>query len=158
MFRPMRRHKQALSPEDCLALLTQEKRGVLSLLGDEGFPYGIPMDHWLDPASGCLYFHCAPEGHKLDAMARCDKVSYCVLSQGKPVENHWALEFSSVVVFGRLSVVEDEQLRLKILRGMGAKFPAGDAYIEDEISRLLDRVLCLRLRPEHISGKRVTES
>ena len=46
MFRKMRRFKQQLSDEECIAGLRSETRGVLSMLGDDGYPYGIPMNHW----------------------------------------------------------------------------------------------------------------
>ena len=79
MFRPMRRWKQQLSDEDCIAILKSELRGILSVLGDDGYPYGIPMNHWYCEADGKLYFHGAKTGHKIDAISQCDKVSYCVL-------------------------------------------------------------------------------
>ena len=46
MFRRMRRFNQQLSEEDCIAVLKTERRGVLSMIGDGGYPYGIPMNHW----------------------------------------------------------------------------------------------------------------
>ena len=82
MFREMRRFKQQISKEECTEVLRNEPRGVLSVLGDDGYPYGIPMDHWYSETDGKLYFHCAKEGHKLDAIAKCDKAGYCVMDQG----------------------------------------------------------------------------
>ena len=70
MFREMRRFKQVLSQEECIEVLKNEPRGVLSLIGEDGYPYGIPMDHWYCEEDGKLYFHCAKEGHKLDAVKR----------------------------------------------------------------------------------------
>ena len=68
MFRKMRRFKQQLTAEECVAILKREKRGVLSVIGDDGYPYGMPLDHYYDEGSGKLYFHCAKAGHKLDAI------------------------------------------------------------------------------------------
>ena len=73
MFREMRRIKQQIPNEECIEILKTEPRGVLSVLGDDGYPYGIPMDHWYSEADGKLYFHGAKEGHKLDAIKACDK-------------------------------------------------------------------------------------
>ena len=78
MFREMRRFKQKISTEDCVRLLNDQKRGVLSMIGDDGYPYGIPMDHLYSESENKLYFHCAKVGHKIDAIQACDKVSYCV--------------------------------------------------------------------------------
>lgn len=158
MFRPMRRYKQQLPREACLELLRREKRGVLSLLGDDGYPYGVPIDFWYCPEDGCLYFHCAGEGHKIDAMDRCDKVSFCVCSQGEAIEGDWALGFESVIVFGRLSRVEEPERIPAVLRGLTEKFTDDHAYIDREIRTHIHHVQCLVLRPEHITGKRVTES
>jgi nitroimidazol reductase NimA-like FMN-containing flavoprotein (pyridoxamine 5'-phosphate oxidase superfamily) len=55
-------------------------------MGDEGYPYGLPIDHWYCPENGKLYFHCGKIGHKLDAIRTCDKVSYCVMDSGTPEE------------------------------------------------------------------------
>ena len=76
MFRKMRRFKQQLEESECIELLKSEPRGVLSLIGDNGYPYGIPMDHFYCEENGRLYFHCAKEGHKIDALTACDKASY----------------------------------------------------------------------------------
>lgn len=109
MFREMRRIKQALSQDECTEVLKNEPRGVLSLIGENGYPYGIPMDHWYCEDDGKLYFHCAKEGHKLDALNACSKASYCVYDQGYRKEGEWALNIRSVVIFGQISVVENER-------------------------------------------------
>ena len=41
MFRPMRRIKQQISDDEALEVLKNAKRGVLSVIGDDGWPYGI---------------------------------------------------------------------------------------------------------------------
>ncbi len=158
MFRPMRRFGQQLPEETCLELLRREKRGVLSLLGDEGYPYGVPLDFWYCPEDGCLYFHCAPEGHKIDAMNCCDKASFCVCDQGTAIEGDWALRFESVIVFGRLARVEEPERIQAALRGLAGKFTEDSSYIEREIESYVNRVRILALRPEHITGKRIKES
>ena len=82
MFRGMRRFKQQVSEEECIRVLKEQPRGVLSMIGDDGYPYGIPLDHWYCEENGRLYFHGAKEGHKIDAVTRCDKVSFCVMDEG----------------------------------------------------------------------------
>ena len=70
MFRTMRRYKQRISGEECIRILQEEKRGILSVHGEDGYPYGIPMNHWYNPEDGKLYFHGAKTGHKIDAIAK----------------------------------------------------------------------------------------
>lgn len=76
MFRKMRRYKQALELPECIDILKKEVRGVLSVIGDGGYPYGVPIDYWYDESNGCIYFHGAKEGHKIDALRACDKASF----------------------------------------------------------------------------------
>ena len=158
MFRPMRRIKQQITNEECIEILKNEPRGVLSVLGDDGYPYGIPMDHWYSEADGKLYFHGAKEGHKIDAIKACDKVSYCVMDKGFRKENDWALNIRSVVVFGRMKIVTDEEKRVEIGTNLCRKFTDDEAYIEREIKNALPRALFLELTPEHMTGKLVNES
>lgn len=158
MFRKMRRFKQELSKDECIEVLKNEPRGVLSVLGDDGYPYGIPMDHWYDEESGNLYFHGAKEGHKLDAISKCDKVSYCVYDQGYRKDGEWALNIKSVVVFGRLHPVTDADTTLKACKNLCQKFTDDPKYLEYELTHSLPRVLCLELIPEHMTGKLVKES
>lgn len=46
MFREMARKKQLISEEECIELLKKEPRGVLSVLGDDDYPYGMPLNHY----------------------------------------------------------------------------------------------------------------
>ena len=157
-FRSMRRFKQQITQEECLAVLKAEKRGVLSLLGENGYPYGVPMNHWFCEEDGRLYFHAAKEGHKLDAIKACDKVCYTVVEKGAPVEGDWALKVKSVVVFGRMSLVTDEEQAVKICSAICRKFTDDEDYLRRELASALPRVQCLALTPEHMTGKLVTES
>lgn len=130
----------------------------MSMLGEDGYPYGIPLSHWYDPESGNIYFHGAREGHKIDAIRKSEKVSFCVMDQGFRKDGEWALNIRSVVVFGRISPVEDHQKTLEICTNLCRKFTEDEEYLAKELESAGDRVLCLELVPEHISGKIVNES
>ncbi len=79
MFRKMRRFKQQITEEECMQILEKEPRGILSVLGDDDYPYGVPLDFWYDREENKIYFHGAKSGHKLDAIQKHDKVSFCVM-------------------------------------------------------------------------------
>ena len=158
MFREMLRKKQQLSHAECIALLQSERRGVLSVIGDGGYPYGTPMNHYYDGERGCLYFHCGNVGHRLEALQKEPKVSFCVYEQGSAPEGEWALRVRSVVVFGRIEILEDPALIAHICTELSRKFTSDEAYIAREIAEHAHRTKLLRLVPEHISGKLVTES
>lgn len=98
MFRKMRRFKQQISNEECVEILKNEKRGVLSVIGDNGYPYGIPLNHYYDEKTNSIFFHGAKEGHKIDAIKK------------------------------------------------------------NEINHSANRVLCLKITIDHMTGKKVNES
>ena len=158
MFRPMRRFKQQISDADCIRILQEERRGVLSMLGEDGYPYGIPLNHWYNPEDGKIYFHGAKTGHKIDAISKCDKVSYCVMDEGYRKNGDWALNFNSVVVFGRMRIVEDEEKKWEICTNLVRKFTDDEAYLQKELANAFGRVNCLELAIEHMTGKLVNES
>lgn len=158
MFRKMRRFKQKLSEAECIELLRQEPRGVLSVIGEDGYPYGIPMDHWFDEKHGRLCFHGAAEGHKIDALRAENRVSYCVYNSGYRNPGEWALNIRSVIVFGRMSIVNSGERKVEICTNLCKKFTDDPTYIERELALAGDRVCCLELEIEHMTGKAVKES
>ncbi len=158
MFRDLTRKKQQLPESECIEILRTEPRGVLSVLGDNGYPYGMPMNHWYDEKSGKIYFHGGKHGHKIDALKACDRVSYCVCDSGFRREGEWALNFRSVIVFGRMRFVDDLDRVIEISRQLSYKFTDDDDYIEKEIAGFARNTLCLELEVEHICGKLVNES
>lgn len=158
MFREMRRFRQKLDDKDCIRLLQTQPRGVLSMVGDNGYPYGIPMDHWYSETDHTIYFHCAKAGHKIDAISACDKVSYCVIDEGYRKDGEWALNIKSVIVFGRIHPVEDETKKREICTNLVKKFTDDEEYLEKELANSFSRVTCLALVIEHMSGKLVNES
>ncbi len=157
MFRPMRRFKQQLSQEDCISILKSEVRGVLSLLGDEDYPYGVPLDFYYSEEDGHIYFHGAGEGHKIDSIKKHDKASFCVMDKGTPDDESWFLHFKSVIVFGRIKIVEDHAKALDICRKLSYRFGLAPDVVEKMVEKSGARVTCLELIPEHITGKAVKE-
>ena len=150
----MRRHRQQLSQEECVEILTNEPRGVLALLGDDDYPYAIPMSHvYVD---GKIYFHGAMTGHKNDAVKKHDKASYCVMDKG--VKTDWWYTFRSVIVFGRIRTLTDRDEKIDKLTHIGDKFfPTHDETVS-EINKLLDRTEVFEITIEHMTGKVVEEN
>ena len=158
MFRELARKNKRLPQEDCIALLQNERRGVLSVHGDDGYPYGSPMNHYYNADDGCLYFHCGRAGHRLDALRRDDKVSYCVMDKGVRPEGEWAYNVRSVIVFGRVEIIDDWDTMVDITTRLCRLFPCDEEYIRKEIAQFGKGTLLLKLTPEHICGKLVNEA
>ena len=115
------------------------------------------MDHFYDEESGRIYFHGAAEGHKIDAILSDPKVCYCVHDSGFLKDEDWALNISSVVVFGRISIVEEREKVLQMVRRIGQKFYPTEAEVEHELEKSGHRVCCLELVIDHMTGKLVNE-
>ncbi len=158
MFRELLRKNKALSQEECINVLKTETRGVLSVLGDNDYPYGMPMNHWYNEEDGNIYFHCGKVGHRLDALKKHDKVSFCTYDNGYRNEGEWALNVKSVIVFGRIEIVDDMDNIVDITTKLSHKFTQDEDYISEEIKKYAKGTLLLKLVPENICGKLVTES
>ena len=158
MFRELTRIKQKLTEEECLEVLKNELRGVLSVLGDGGYPYGMPLNHYYCPEDGKIYFHSGMKGHRTDSFKRCPKASFCVMDKGFRKPGEWALNIKSVIVFGQIDIIEDREKIIEISRRLSHKFTNDEAYIAKEIERSGAHTMLFALVPEHICGKLVNEA
>jgi len=158
MFRELTRKDKQLSMAECVHVLKTEKRGVLSVNGDEGYPYAMPMNHWYSEEDGKIYFHCGKAGYRLDALKRDNRVCFCVHDEGYRKPGQWPLNVKSVIVFGRIAITDNLAKIADITTKLSYKFIQDDAHIQAEIEAYAHRTLLLELTPEHICGKLVEES
>lgn len=154
-FRPMRRFMQALEAEECQALLAGGYRGFLSLVGDGGYPYTVPLNYVYE--AGKLYFHCAKEGHKTDAIRACDKACFTVLGEPVKETDDWWYHVCSVICFGRIRIIDSPEETDFRLRQIGRKYFPENYDMEGDMQRNGPRALVLEFTVEHCSGKRVKE-
>ena len=155
-FRKMRRSRQQLRLSESRAILERNTCGVLALAGDGGYPYALPMSYAY--REGKIYFHAARTGHKIDAIARCPKASFCVVDQDKIVPEKFTTHYRSAIAFGRIRVAEDPEEILTGLRALGEKYsPGRDTELEEEIGKELAAVAVLVLTVEHLTGKQAIE-
>lgn len=158
MFREMIRKNKQLSMEECEKVLKTETRGVLSVLGDDAYPYGMPMNHWYNEEDGKVYFHSGNIGYRLEALRKHNKVSFCTFDQGYRKEGDWALTVKSVIIFGKIEIIDDMETIIDITTKLSHKFTQDEEYIRQEIERSGHKTLLLALTPEHICGKLVHEA
>ena len=152
----MRRKRQQLSNEESIAILEKATAGTLALLGDEGYPYAVPISYVYH--EGKLYFHSALSGHKVDAIRSCDKASFCVIEQDDVQPKKYTTFFRSVIAFGRIHIIDDEQEKLSTARMLGNRYnPNDEESLRQEIESALSRMLMLRFDIEHLTGKEAIE-
>lgn len=156
MPHPMRRYHQRLSDAACLDILDRGTSGVMALLGEDGYPYAVPLSYVR--RDDRLYFHSARAGHKLEAIAHCDRASFCVVDQDRVVPKDYTSYFRSVIAFGTVRVLEDRGEKGEALRLLAAKyFPDDPEGREAEVQKTLASVTMLELTTEHITGKEAIE-
>lgn len=157
MFREMRRFKQSLSEEKIIEILKTEKRATLSVNGDDGYPYGIPVNFVFDAEKNKIYIHCAKEGHKFDAIKRDSKVCFTTWTKGIQQENDWSYFVDSVVVFGKARILEDEKEIYEPIKKLGMKYYPTEEEVDLEIKKDMFRVRMIEITIEHMTGKHVHE-
>ncbi len=157
MFREMRRKRQALPLEQCEEVLRRGTSGVLALSGDEGYPYAVPISYCYDGSR--LYFHCAKEGHKLDAIRREPRASFCVIDQDQVVPEEYTTYFRSVIVFGRVTVLEDDGAKRAAVEKLALKYAPADRaeHRREYIDREWAPLCMLEMTVDHMTGKEAVE-
>ena len=106
IFREMRQKKQELSRQEIADILHKGTSGVLALLGDNDYPYAVPISYVYD--DGKIYFHGAKNGHKIDAIQRTAKASFCVIDKDLVVPEEYTNYFRSVIAFGQIRIIEGD--------------------------------------------------
>ena len=155
-FREMRRKRQQLSDEESISILQKATSGTLALLGDNGYPYAVPISYVY--ADGKLYFHSALSGHKVDAIRNCDKASFCVIDKDDVQPEKYTTYFRSVIAFGRIHIIEDDQEKLETARLLGDRYnPNQEEALQKELEKGLSRMVMIRFDIEYLTGKEAIE-
>lgn len=155
MFRKMRRGKQLLSMEDLVAVMDRCTNGVLACLGDEGYPYAVPLSYVY--FNGKIYFHSAKAGHKIDAIMNNPKVSFSVIDEDTIASEKYTTYFRSVIAFGKARIAEGDEW-LAAFAALVEKY-SGDQPEEakhQEITGCAQSYL-IAIDVEHITGKEAIE-
>lgn len=156
MFREVRRQNRILEDQDrIIELLNNSEFGFLSLgTGENGYSYGIPISYAYDEPTNSLYFHCAPEGHKLDALAKNNKVSFCVVGVTKPIAEQFTTLYESVIAFGTADTQLNNEEKRKALRLLVKKYSPGFEEVgEKYMDSSWDRTATFKIEIEHITAK-----
>lgn len=157
MFRPIRRKSRAIAEEDAKQLLFQERRGILAVNGDDGYPFAIPVNYYYDRENEKIYFHGAKGGHKVDSLKKSDKVCFTVYGNEHFKEGEWAPYVQSTVVFGRCHLIEDAQMTEDRVRELAMKYYPTKEAVEEEIAKDIKATQLYEITIEHLTGKQVQE-
>ncbi len=156
LFREMRRKKQLLPIEETEDILKNGQSGVLAVSGDDEYPYAVPISYVYD--SGKIYVHCATSGHKLDGIARNNKVSFCVIGTDHIVPEEFTTYYRSAIAFGKARILAGDAEKRTALKRIVRKYSPGyEDEGDEEIQRTLDRVCMVEITIEHMTGKEAIE-
>jgi len=156
MFRGMRRKRQDLTETETLAVLQSCSSGVLAVQGDDGYPYAVPLSFAYE--DGRLFFHSAVAGHKIDAIERNAKASFCVIAADDVVQSKFTTHFRSAIVFGKARVVTEDSEKRHALECLAKRYSPD--YLDAagaEIDGAWKRVCVVELVIEHMTGKAAIE-
>lgn len=156
MFREMRRKNQNMSKEESISVLEKGTSGVLALCAENDYPYAVPLSYVYHASK--LFFHSAGTGHKLDMIAKNQRVSFCVIDQDQIVPEKLTTYFRSVIVFGRAEILKNDTDKKAALEKLVAKYSS--AFVQEgmlEIEKLLRQVCVIQVSIEHMTGKEAIE-
>lgn len=157
MKREMRRIRQLMSAEDNIKVLDRNTNGVLSLTGDDGYPYPVPLSYVYN--DGKVYFHGAQQGYKVDAVKQSEKAAFCVVDTDEVDGPAYSTCFRSVIAYGKPRIVEDAEEKFHALRVLGLKY--NPAATEDGLKKFIDNeldVVCvIALDIDFMTGKEAIE-
>ena len=153
----MRRFKQELPYDECLHILQKNHSGTLALCDKESYPYALPLSYVYD--ENCIYFHSAKEGHKIDILQKNPKASFCIIDQDVIQPLEYTTYFKSVIVFGNIEILEDNESKIEPLKKLGSKYAPNNTKeaLDKEIQVGINNLVILKLNIDKISGKQAVE-
>lgn len=157
MFRPIRRKKREIPLEAAISLLEHERRGVLAMTGEDGYPYAVPLNFRYLKDENKIIFHSAKAGYKTECLTANPKVCFTVYGNVTVKDEPWAPNVQSAVIFGRCKPVEDRDRTLALVRLLAEKYYPNTALIDEEIAASGAAVRIYEIEIDHISGKEITE-
>lgn len=152
----MRRIKQQLTQEECEKILERGRTGVLAVLGDDGYPYTVPINYYY--TDGKIYLHCAKSGHKLDAIRSNPKVSFCVVERDDILQEKFTTLFKSAVAFGKAEILADKEEMRSSVTALAEKYCSD--FLDEvpaEVERGFDILCMIKINIEHLTGKQGKE-
>lgn len=162
MFREMRRKKQLLTEKESTEILMRGSFGVLSLSGDGGYPYSVPLNYVYCPGrqthqphrNDKIFFHSANSGHKIDAIRNSPKASFCVTAESTVIPAEYTTYYQSVIVFGEIRILEEDSEKRAAIEQLAQKYAPGDVSGRNlAIEQSWKNFCILELTPHHITGK-----
>jgi len=154
MFREIRRKDRLISQEAGIELLKKCEFGVLSVLGDDDYPYGVPVNFAYK--DNCIYIHCFLEGHKVDAIKKHPKVCLTAVGNAVVLKDQIATNYTSVIAFGKAEIVAppEEKIRKIAFDAIIDKFvPNDEEHTSNYVKAQESKTSVIAMTIEHLTCK-----
>jgi nitroimidazol reductase NimA-like FMN-containing flavoprotein (pyridoxamine 5'-phosphate oxidase superfamily) len=142
---------RVISEDAAKGILQHGEYGVLSTVSPEGQPYGVPLSY--SYADGVIYFHCAPDGHKVDNFGRNARISFCVVGKTEIMAEKFETQYESAIVFGEVKeltgTAKYRGLLELVKKYSGEYLEAGQQFIE----KVGGKTRVYQIEIESITGK-----
>jgi nitroimidazol reductase NimA-like FMN-containing flavoprotein (pyridoxamine 5'-phosphate oxidase superfamily) len=150
-IKKVRRKNREIGAHEAIELLSNCEYGVLSTVGKDGQPYGVPLSYAYK--NNCIYFHCALDGHKIENIKENSKVSFCVVGNTNVLPNKFSIQYESAIAFGVASEVQGAERNRALLWHLEKYSPEfieeGKKYIDQNEKA----TKVIKIEIGHISGK-----
>lgn len=151
MFREMRRQDRSVTLERAFEILKEADYGTLTLFGDDGYPYGVPVNHVV--VDNAIYFHAATEGKKLDSIHKNNRVGFTAVAYDELVPEKLSTKYASVIVMGTASIADDSEKRKALVEIMKRFAPDYMKLGEKSSNSSFGRTAIIKITIDHITGK-----
>jgi len=154
----LRRADKIMSMAEVDAFLAGAFCGRTATVGADGYPYVVPnLFVWL---RGQVYLHTAKvDGHFLANVRHADRISFEADQAGEvfpygPVECDTSVSYQSVIVFGRIRIIESDAEKIEFYSTFMAKYAPAESWGRERGSfPRRDKTIVYAITPEAITGK-----
>ena len=154
MFREIRRKDRLVSNEIGITILNKAVNGVISVLGDDDYPYGVPVNFAY--RDNCIYIHCYLDGHKIDAIKKHPKVCFTATTDEEVMKDQISTNYSSVIAFGKAELFppSDSEVRKTAFAAIIDKYIPNEEERTSEYTKSVEnKTNVIRISIEHMTCK-----
>lgn len=150
-MKALRRKDRTVERSETITLLAKGEYGILSTVGNDGQPYGVPLNYVY--MNNAIYFHCARVGHKLENIAHNPSVAFCVVGRTNVLPAEFSTDYECAMVFGVASEVQGAEWNDALLWLLEKYSPAFMEEGQIEIAKNAKVTKVIKIDIDHISGK-----
>ena len=146
-----RKEKEITNREDIENILRKSKVCRLAMVdGDK--PYMVPLNFGY--SDGCLFFHCAKQGRKIDLIKKnpniCFEVDELIRLKKASLACDWGIDFKSVIGSGKAQFLEDSKEKIQALNAIMSQYSGRTFEYPDE---MLEKTLVIKVVIKEMTGK-----